>query len=103
MDKHILSKPSSSSRFKVFGRGGGRRSITKMASWNVRSAQTRERMEQIILYVGNKHIDLCALQETRGRGLKETFYRIRDYSKDIDYEYKLISSGTDDGRNHVVG
>ena len=57
----------------VFGKNGGRKTTTRVATWNARSGLKEGQRENILLELGRKHIDLCALQEIRlpGNGTVE--------------------------------
>ena len=73
------------------------------SSWNVRSGSSKEQQEKIVLALGRKDIDFCAVSEMRLKGQGELVFDTKDMSNDITYHYTLIYSGSEKGGNHGVG
>ena len=93
------------SRFQAFGSRGGRKDLTRLSSWNVRSCSSTEHLERLVLEIGRKDLDFCAIQEVRLANQGTKTIKIQDYtlSSSPIYSYTLLFSGSENGGHHGVG
>ena len=94
MANSMASKAVNSS-FSAFGRRGGRSNITRLSTWNIRSGSTNEQLERLVLEVGRKDLDYCALQEVRlaNSGTKQFSISDLTLTSPKSYHYTLLFSG----------
>ena len=57
----------------------------------------------MVLELGRKKIDFCAVQELRSKGQGKSSFNLFDHKKHCIYSYYLLYSGTPTGGRHGVG
>ena len=89
--------------FNMFGKRGGRKFSTKISTWNVRTALSKEQQERIVLDLGKQDIDFCSLQELRLKEKGVITFSVYDEFNDKTYDYTLLYSGLKEGGHEGVG